>query len=234
MFDRLEISFSEVRRFTADASHELKTPLALARLNAEKLRTRLAADPEASEMLDEISEDLESLRQIIESLLFLAKAESGSFTPALKEVRTEEVVSDFAEDAGAMAEDHGVNFRVIRSDAGSVRCEPTLVRQVLVNLVSNALRATPRGGKISLESTLVDGWWRLTMSDDGPGLTEEQLQRVFERFVSFSKGGRSAGHGLGLAICRSISVLHGGKLQARNRSDGTGLQVTLELPASAK
>lgn len=232
MFDRLEVSFLEVRRFTADASHELKTPLALVRLNAEKLRTRFAADPEASEILDEINEDLEALRRIIESLLFLAKAESGSFAPALKEVRAEEFVNEFAEDATAMSEEHGVNFRVSRSDASLVRCEPTLVRQVLVNVVSNALRATPRGGLITLESALSDGWWLLTMTDEGPGLTKDQLPRVFERFVRFSPAGGNVGLGLGLAICRSIALLHGGRISARNRTDRSGLAVTLELPVS--
>ncbi|HTO05196.1 MAG TPA: ATP-binding protein [Opitutus sp.] len=233
MFGRLEISFLEVRRFTADASHELKTPLALARLNAEKLRARIADDPEASDMLDEINEDLESLRQIIESLLFLARAESGSFSPALKEIHTEELVRDFAEDATAMAEEPGVIFRVIRLEPGTVTCEPTLVRQVLLNLVSNALRVTPRGGVIELESTLGNGWWRLAIRDEGPGLRDEQLRRVFERFIRFEPAGENRGHGLGLAICRSIAQLHGGRIEARNRKDRTGLCVTLELPVSA-
>lgn len=232
MFDRLEVSFSEVRRFTADASHELKTPLALVRLNADKLRTRIAGDAEASEMLDEIHEDLERLRQIIESLLFLAKAETGSFAPTLKVVHTEELVENFAMDAAAMAEERGVTFKVIHSAAGVARCEPTLVRQVLLNLVSNALQATPRGGEISLASTLAQGGWRLEMCNDGPSLTPEQLVRAFERFVRFGPPGPEVGHGLGLAICRSIAVLHGGKITAHNRAERKGLSVVLELPTN--
>lgn len=232
MFDRLETSFVQVRRFTADASHELKTPLALVRLNAEKLRARVANDPPASEIVDEINEDLEELRRITESLLFLAKAESGTFAPPLTEVEGEKFIRDFAEDALAMTEESAVIFAVLRNDAGRLRCEPTLVRQLLLNLLTNALRVVPRGGRITLTSEIGGGRWRLEMSDEGPGVPEEQLGRIFERFVRFGGAEAGAGHGLGLAICRSIAGLHGGTITAENRTDRSGLRVVVELPNS--
>lgn len=234
MFDRLEASFAQVKRFTADASHELKTPLALLRLNAEKLRARVEGDREASEVVGEILEDLDALRRVIDSLLFLAKAESGSLAPALAETDAAELVRNFADDARALAEDRGVVFTLERADPGRVHCEATLVRQVLVNLLSNATRVVPEGGKIGLESTLADGVWRLVVTDDGPGLPPEQVGRIFERFVHFDHAGARSelvpGHGLGLAICRSIATLHGGRIYAENRTEHSGLRVIMELP----
>lgn len=234
MFDRLEASFAQVKRFTADASHELKTPLALVRLNAEKLRGKVAGDREGDEIVGEMLEDLDSLRRVIDSLLFLAKAESGSLAPAMTETDAAGFVQSFAEDARVMAEDRGVGFEVTRADAGRVHCELTLMRQVLANLLSNALRVVPAGGKVQLESVLADDSWRLAMTDDGPGLAEDQVGRIFERFVHFEPAGERresvSGHGLGLAICRSIVTLHGGRIFAENRTERRGLRVVVELP----
>ncbi len=234
MFDRLEGSFAQVKRFTADASHELKTPLTYARLNAEKLRVRCAADPEAVAAVEDVLEEIERLRQITDSLLFLAKAEGGGLVLAEADVRPEEFVGDFAEDALALAEDRGSRFTVSRSDSGRVRCEPTLLRQLLLNLVTNAMRVSQPGGPVTLESILLPGKWRLVVSDEGPGLPPDQLDRVFERFQRYGptsgRMGPEAGAGLGLAICRSIAVLHGGSIRAENRAGGSGLSVVVDLP----
>jgi signal transduction histidine kinase len=234
MFDRLEGSFAQVKRFTADASHELKTPLTFVRLNAEKLRTKYANDPAASAVIGDILEELDHLGQIIESLLFLAKAESGALVLAKTEIQAETLVRDFAEDALALAEDRGAKFSLVRSDSGRIQCEPTLVRQLLTNLATNALRVSPPGGSVTLESVMGNDRWRLIVSDQGPGLPLDQLEQVFERFQRYGptsgKTGTEAGAGLGLAICRSIATLHGGTIHAENRTDQVGFCVVVELP----
>lgn len=234
MFDRLEGSFSQIKRFTADASHELKTPLTFVRLNAEKLRLCCAADPEATAAIEDILEELERLGQIIESLLFLAKAEGGALVLKKAEIEAEAFVRDFAEDAMALAEDSNSKFSVVHSDLGRVRIEPTLVRQLLINLATNALRVSPAGGTVSLDSSISPGRWRLVVSDEGPGLPQEQLEQVFERFQRYGptsgKAGKEAGAGLGLAICRSIATLHGGTIHAENRPGSGGFCVVVELP----
>lgn len=236
MFDRLESSFEQVRRFTADASHELKTPLALVRLNAERLRMRVTQDPEATEEVDALLEELVRMNRIIESLLFIAKADGRVLALAFKEHDVSAFLAPFVEDARVLAEDRGAAFVLSRDDAGAMRMEPALLRQLLLNVVSNALNVSSSGGRIDLASERTELGWRFTVTDEGPGLPPEQCEKIFERFVRYEApsvqvGNRSQGHGLGLAICRSIAELHGGKIWAENRRDGrSGLRVVVEWP----
>jgi signal transduction histidine kinase len=105
------------------------------------------------------------------------------------------------------------------------------MRQLLLNLLSNALNVSARGGMITLESGRTESGWRFVMMDEGPGVPEAQLERIFERFVRYDNtDGKTRGHGLGLAICRSIVVLHGGTIRAENRADRSGLKVIVDLP----
>ncbi|ATC64161.1 two-component sensor histidine kinase [Nibricoccus aquaticus] len=233
MFDRLEASFIQVKRFTADASHELKTPLTLIRLNAEKLRPAVAADPAAHHALEDLLTDISRLNQIIESLLFIAKAESGTLTLPRRTEDTAAFLNAFAEDALALAEDRGLHFTLAANPAAPVTIEPNLLRQLLLNLVSNALNVSPPASTLSLTSRLDDQHWTLALTDEGPGLPPDKLEHIFERFVRYDHtrtGQNHSGQGLGLAICRSIVGLHGGTIHAENRPDRPGLRVTVQLP----
>lgn len=237
-FDRLEKSFAQVSRFAADASHELKTPLALMRLNAERLRTRFSRRAEEAAELDDLLEALERMSQVIDRLLFLARADGGVLQPAPKTINVRRFVEDFAQDAAAILEDVGARFAMGPCDEGELRGDAPLLRQLLLNLVTNAARVSPRGGSVELAAVRTPALWLLTMTDEGPGLPEDRLERIFERFVRHQPAGSSSaatasGHGLGLAICRSIAQLHGGGIAAKNRTDGrNGLRVTVELPAA--
>ena len=237
MFDRLQAAFAQVQRFTADASHELKTPLALMRLNAERLRTIVGPEGEGTVALDDLLEEIGRLHRIIEHLLFLSRAEGGSLPLQLRPFSVRPWLEDFTQDAQVLAEEGRRRFELSRNDHGQLVGEPQLLRQLLLNLVSNALRAVPVGGLVSLESCYSDGGWRWTVTDEGPGLPVAQLERIFERFVRLPEsGGRdeAAGHGLGLAICRSITALHGGTIRAVNRTDRSGLQLVVEFPAGRR
>lgn len=233
MLDRLEQSFEQVRRFTADASHELKTPLALIRLNAEKLRPRLAHDAESTALTADLLEEIARMHRIIESLLFLAKADSGMIAPELAPHDMRAWIVPFVEDARVLTEDRGARFQLTQNDAGTARFESQLLRQLLLNLVSNAINVSPDGGLVTLESAKTESGWRFVVADEGPGLPPDQLERIFERFVRFNQSnGESSGHGLGLAICRGIVDVHGGRIRAVNRTDGhRGLRIEVELPA---
>ena len=235
-FDRLQASFEQIHRFSADASHELKTPLALIRLNAEKLSPRVAADPDAAGAVADILEEIAQLQQVIDRLLFIARSESGALKLERRPVSPDSLLLDFVDDARALAEDRGVRFALGRNDPGELPCAPDLLRQLFLNLVSNALAVSPPAGLVTLDSVAQSGTWRFTVTDEGPGLPEPQLARVFERFVRFENRpvapDAPRGHGLGLAICKGIVELHGGTIRAENRPDRPGLRVIAELPRS--
>lgn len=232
-FDRLEKSFKQVRQFSADASHELKTPLALIRLNAEKLQRQVGDDAEANSAIADILEEIAGLNQIIDRLLFLAKSESGALTAELRPFACAPLVATLAEDAQVLAEDRGARFVVEQNVPGELRGAADLLRQLLLNLVANAVAVSPRAGVVTLLSRPVGEGWEFIVTDEGPGLADERLGRIFERFVRFAGDEEQTaprGHGLGLAICKSIAELHGGTIRAERRTDRSGLRLVVRLP----
>ena len=234
MFDRLETSFSEIRRFTADASHELKTPLSLVRLHAERLLVNGDLAPPQKESVHVQLEELARVNRIIDELLFLSRADAQAITVDMKEQAPAAFLQGFAQDASALAEHHGRRFSYTHEGEGTVAFEEKRMRQVLLNLLANALNASPPEGRITLHSKLSEDVWRITVDDEGPGLSAEQRTRIFERFVRFNHtGSEDKGSGLGLAICRSIVQLHRGRIFAEPGGSGRGLQMVIEIPAAA-
>jgi signal transduction histidine kinase len=235
MFDRLEASFDQIRRFTSEASHELKTPLSLIRLQAERMLADEAIEASHREPLHELLDEVDGLNRVIEDLLFLSRADAHAISLELKLQDPLPFLQGFAQDASVLAEHHGMRFVLEHTGEGQVAFESKWMRQVLLNLLVNAIRVSPPGGLISLGSTLDDGTWRLAVEDQGPGLTPEQRERMFERFVRFGVQGaeKLPGTGLGMAICRSIVALHGGRIEACPAHEGTGLNVEIRIPARA-
>jgi signal transduction histidine kinase len=235
MFDRLEESFHQVRRFTSDASHELKTPLSLIRLNAEKLLLQEGLDVPQRGAVEDMLEEVDVLSRIIEDLLFLSRADAHAISLDLRPHAPEAFLQGFAQDAAALAEHHGLSFEWKHEGEGEACFEPKWLRQVLLNLLMNAIRACGEGGHIRLDSRLRPEDWRLVIEDDGPGLAPEQRERMFERFVRFAGPGedRLPGTGLGLAICRSIVELHHGTMRAEEGSAGRGVAMEVVIPRAA-
>ena len=234
MFDRLESAFDQIRRFTADASHELKTPLSLVRLHAERLLVNSNLDSVQTEAVHVQLEELARVNQIIDELLFISRADAQAITVELKEQGPAGFLHSFAQDATALSEHHGRRFSYVHEGDGTVAFEEKRMRQVLLNLLANALSASPPDGRITLNSNLSDGMWRLSVEDEGPGLSPQQRQQIFERFVRFGPpGANDKGSGLGLAICRSIVQLHKGRIFAVRGQNETGLRVVIEIPAAA-
>lgn len=231
MFDRLEYAFKQIRRFTAEASHELKTPLSLIRLQAEKLlvKGRLSsADEEAVQMQ---LEELTRLNRIIEELLFLSRAEARAITLRLTSQSPTGFLSLFAQDARVLAEHHGQFFQLHCDGTGVATFEPHRIRQVLLNLLANALNASPPRGLVTLRSTVSHTLWRVSVEDQGPGIPASDRDRIFERFVRLgNRGTDEQGSGLGLAICRSIIELHRGRIWAEPANAAGGLKVMFEIP----
>ncbi|MFI4964318.1 MAG: ATP-binding protein [Caulobacterales bacterium] len=234
MFDRLESAFDQIRRFSDEASHELKTPLSLIRLHAEKMLgdgDLPAAHAEA--VLVQI-EELARLNQIIDEMLFLSRAEAKAIPFDLKRHDPGRFLDTFAQDAQALAEHGGRTFVCAHRGRGRVAFEEKWLRQVLLNVLTNALNVSPEGGAVTLTSNLQSGVWRVSLEDQGPGLDADQRLRIFERFVRFhtpATGDR--GSGLGLTISKSIIALHGGRIFAEPADGPKGLKVTFEIPTGA-
>lgn len=234
MFDRLETAFDQIRRFTADASHELKTPLSLVRLQGEKLlvQGRLnAADEET--VLSQL-EEVGRLNQIIEELLFLSRAEADGIRLGIEPHAPIDLLRGFSSDARVLAEHLGRRFEMVHQGSGLALYDPRWLRRMLLNLLTNAIDASPPGGRILLTSDLTETWWRISVSDQGPGVAPEDRERIFHRFVRLadSAGETCSGSGLGLAICRSIARLHRGRIWAEAGPGGVGLRVVVEIPST--
>ena len=232
MFDRLEQSFEQIRRFTADASHELRTPLSLVRLHAERLLGASGLEAPHKESVHVQLEEIARINQIIDELLFLSRADAQAMPIDLKQQGPAAFLHSFAQDAAALAEHHSRQFSYTHEGEGTAAFEEKRMRQVLLNLLANALNASPSGGRITLHSKLGDGMWQLSVEDEGPGLNEEQRRMIFERFVRFPQTGSETGSGLGLAICRSIVQLHKGRIFATAREGEPGLKMVIEIPAA--
>jgi two-component system heavy metal sensor histidine kinase CusS len=230
MFDRLEASFNQIRRFSAEVSHELKTPLSLVRLHAEKLLIDRQLPLEQEEAVQIQLEELANLDKIIDQLLFLSRAEANAIKLELAPRDPDAFLRGFAPDAMVLSEHRGLRFEWMHRGAGNPSFDPKWIRQVLLNLIANAIKVSPPNGTISLDSSLAAGVWRVSVADQGPGLPAHQFERIFERFVRLpSANPDDTGSGLGLSICRSIIGLHGGRIHAQNRSEGSGLRVTFEI-----
>jgi signal transduction histidine kinase len=232
MFDRLELSFNQIRRFTAEASHELKTPLSLVRLQAEKLLVEGGLTDTQEEAVQMQLEEIARLNKIIEELLFLSRAEAQAVRLDFKRQDPFAFLQAFEQDARALSEHRGMHFFATIDSGGPLDFDPKWLRQVLLNLLQNALNVSPPGGRITLISVFTADAWRVSLEDQGPGVPAAQRERIFERFVRLDSaiGQEVKGSGLGLAISRSIIGLHKGVIRAESGAGGTGLRVIFELP----
>jgi signal transduction histidine kinase len=218
------------REFAADASHELRTPLTVIRSSVEHLRrSKGTADtPTTAEALDDIDAEVGHLTALVEDLLLLARSDSGAITLARLPVDLGDVAADGAGALTKLATERGVSLG-LDPEPAIVRGDQARLRQLIVILVDNAVRHTPRGGSVRV---LVRGDRQeaiLEVDDDGPGIRPEDMPRVFERFWR-APGAAAGGTGLGLAIAKSIVDLHDGRITVANRAEG-GARFTVRLPA---
>lgn len=232
MLDRLEVSYEQVKRFTAEASHEFRTPLSIIRLQAE----RLLEHPDLPEVertlaLTDQMEEVGRLNKIIEDLLFLAKADTGIMPLNVKKVHLSEYLADLGDDCRLLAEESGVAFAVEGDVDVDWHFDAVWIRNVLLNLFMNSLAVSQTGQTICLSVNVDDRGLCFQMKDEGAGVPDEQLELMFNRFERLDRSVGTPGNGLGLAICRSIVELHGGEISASNRSGRSGLSVEILLPS---
>jgi heavy metal sensor kinase len=229
MIDRLEGAFQRQRQFTADASHELRTPLAIIRSQADVALSHPREAAYYIHVLTSIREESERLGRLAENLLVLARADAGQ-SVMLGTVDLEEIVAEAGAWVSPRARERDIRLAVEVSGGCAVRGDATWLSQLLLNLLDNALRYTPPGGRVRLGLRLADGGVAVEVADTGSGIGPEHLPHIFERFYRADAARtRADGAGLGLAICEWIAHAHGGRLEVVSVVDG-GTSFTLWLP----
>lgn len=231
MLDRLKASFDRLSQFSADIAHELRTPLGNLRGEFEVVLGKARTPDEYREILCSGLEEIARLSRLIESLLFLARAENPKRQIQRENVDLRAELADVRDFYEAGASEAGIALGVDISGPLSAELDRTLLRRALGNLVENSLAHTPRGGSVTLSAAVSNGDLRVVVRDTGAGISAEHLPRVFDRFYRAdpSRTASTGGTGLGLSIVKSIAELHGGTAELESET-GRGTRVTLRFP----
>lgn len=231
MIARLERSFEQVRQFTSDASHELKTPLAILMGELEIALRRPISDVQIRQTLESCLEEVERLNNVVQGLLELSKAESGQVKIEMKPVDLSALLKDICEDIEILAEPKEISVSTTIASYMVVNGDKTRLHQALLNVIENAVKYTPRGGRVKVTLTSDPKRAIIRVEDTGQGIPAEQLPKIYDRFFRVDKA-RSQdvqGTGLGLSIVRWIVESHGGSIMASSEV-GVGTTFVIALP----
>lgn len=235
LLDRLDESFERQRRFVADASHELRTPVAILSGEAEVALSKRDRRPEEyRESLEILQKEANRLRQIVENLFTLTRADIGQYPLTPTGFYLDELASDCVRNFRTLAQAKQIALVNEPSPELMAKADESLLRRMFVNLLDNAIKYTPAGGKVSVSCSRSDSFYSVSVSDNGPGIPAELQPRIFERFFRADKSrtnleSATGGAGLGLAICRWIAEAHHGRIEL-TRSDSTGSTFTFFIP----
>ena len=230
MLERIDLAFQRQRQFTADVSHELRTPLTIMSGQLEVALSRPRQADEYRATLEAQAEQVERLNALVRSLLTLARADAGQIPLERELLDVAALVESSVEQVAPLADERGVTLTASGPPA-SVHADATLLLQLLLNLLDNALRHTPSEGSVEVSWTVAGGALQLHVRDTGSGIAAEHLPRVFERFyrVEQARERAAGGSGIGLAICRWIAEAHGGTIGLESTA-GVGTTVLVTLP----
>jgi len=232
MLDRLEASFASLRRFTADASHELKTPLTVLRANLERAMQLPNVPAEQLAPLEDALANTARMADLVDALLTLARADEGRFDLHREPVAMEPLVAEMIETATILGESAGIGVRRLGTEALTVPGDPNRLRQLLLNIVTNAIKYTPRGGTVSIGLERRGDQAAITIDDTGVGIASVDVPFIFERFWRADRArvrGERGGLGLGLSIAEWIAQAHSGTITVASRI-GRGTTFTVQLP----
>jgi signal transduction histidine kinase len=231
LLSRVRSAFATQRRFVQDAAHELRTPMAAIGLQIENLRAHVPAG-EATDRFNQLEAGVTRAQHLIEQLLSLSRQDAPRSTTAREpvdiEVLLRESVSQLMVLADARRVDVGFEGRI----TPVVLAPAAELRSVFDNLIDNALRYAPEGGVVDVRLHEVDGHAVVDVLDNGPGIPEAEIGRVFDRFFRVP-GAAAGGSGLGLAIARTAAERNGLRIELRNRDEGPGLMARVHLPLTA-
>ena len=234
MLDRLETSFENQKKFVSDASHELRTPLAIIKGYAEIIRKRGTTDIDIFvESIDSIISETDNMRNLIQKLLFLAKGDITKINTKFIDIDANEMVHQIHSDTIVSTKTH--TFHLEMGEDYKIKGDETLLQQAIRALIENATKYSEPNTNVYIKSFVKDGFGRISIRDEGVGISEEDAKRIFERFyrVDLSRTKATGGTGLGLAIVKRIVELHNGKIEVNSKMN-EGTEISIILPISAK
>jgi signal transduction histidine kinase len=230
MLERLDKAFKTREVFIAGVSHDLKTPLTILQTQIEVMQMQLTTSAETRKSIARMSREVRRLVRMTNNMLLNAQLEANPVLVPGK-VNLREVLEDVERDAQTMAEE--LELKVLASAAPTVSGDYDLLKQMLLNVVDNAIKFTPSGGTLELGLSQENEYAVLKVADSGQGIPQEHLAHITEPFykAESTRGPKSKGAGLGLAIVKQVVELHRGQLEIESQ-EGTGTTVTMRLPLS--
>ena len=230
MLDRIERSYNSQKQFVSDASHELRTPIAVIQGYVSMLQRWGKSDPEVlDEGISAIAQETASMKDLVESLLFLARHDKKTLMMEMSRFDVLEVAQELHREAAMVTPED--SFLLQPAQSCMIEADRNMIKQVLRILCDNAVKYTPKGGAITIGVERTQGGCTLSIADNGPGIPSPELPKIFDRFYRSDSARKSegGGHGLGLSIARIIVKAHGGKLRVRSKV-GSGSVFYVDLP----
>ena len=230
MLDRIERSYNSQKQFVSDASHELRTPIAVLQGYINMLKRWGKSDPEVlDEGINAIAQETQSMKELVESLLFLARHDKKTLMMEMEAFDALDVLTELHREAAMVTPED--TFMLSPASSCPMEGDRSMVKQVLRILCDNAVKYTSKGSVIQLGIEHTDNWITFFVSDNGPGISQDDLPKIFERFyrADTARQSENSGHGLGLSIARIIVIAHGGKLRVRSKP-GVGSTFYVDLP----
>jgi len=233
MIARLETSFRQIQRFSADASHELRTPLTVMKGEAELALRRPRAAEDYRMVLESGLEEIDRMARIVDELLFLSRADLGEIRMEQLPVKLDVLIEDIHRQATVLGQDRDVEVIVKKMELVTVTGDELRLRELVLNLVDNAVKYSHPGGVVEIEVVRDKKTVRVSVSDKGIGIPAELQPRIFDRFYRTDEARAHAkeGTGLGLAISKWIAEAHHGRIAVQS-SSGQGSRFTVMLPLS--
>jgi signal transduction histidine kinase len=227
----IESAFNQMRRFMGDAAHELKTPIAVLRARTDVALQRQRSPSEYEDVLGGISSEAERLGNLVENMLVLARIDAGQWPVQRTTVFLDDLLIDATQSARVLADGKAVEIAIDKLEEVAVQGDATLLRQLFMILLDNAVKFTPDGGKVTVSAERNGKRSYVTIADTGVGIPPSALPHVFERFFRADQARARGGAGLGLSIARWIADVHGGRIDLKS-IEGQGTTVIIALPTA--
>ena len=231
MLERIETLMGEVKQFTDNVAHELRTPITRLRGRLEKTYNSLRDDDAHKSIIGDTIADLDSVQRIFSSLTRISQIEARDRTAAFRTIDLAEVVREVVELFDAAAEEKGGQLVTIGDQRVLVTGDRDLLFDALANLVDNAIKHGREAGRVTVDVRQSDAGAAIAVSDEGPGIPDDEIRNVFKRFYRLERSRQAPGNGLGLSLVAAVARLHGAQIEMLN--DAPGLTIELRFPASA-